>query len=111
MRNQYGEVIVAKLEQGEQILYVPTHMEYNSIKGAILGPMGIQPGFVTSGPNKDGAYFCRYWLWDYAEKQFVPELRTKANSELTDHLNIVLYPYFNQSVIVNALTKINEGFV
>ena len=111
MKDKKGKIIKRKLKQGTQILYVPSHMEYNGIEGAVLGPMAFQPGFVTSGPNNDGAYFCRYWAWSYKYQMFLPELRTKANSELTDHRNIVVYNFFTKKRVTEALRMINEGFV
>ena len=69
-----------KLERGTQIIYVPMHAEKD------IGHPDVEFGFVTSGPTKNGAYFCRYWL-----KHHFKKLRTKLNSELTpgDCLRVV----------------------
>ena len=83
-----------KLKRGTQIAYVPTHT-----KGDI-NHNDVERGFVTSGPTKDGAYFCRYWS-RYHEK----ELRTKANSECTPADCLQVTDSFPQELIEEMLEK------
>lgn len=116
--DKQGNKILKKLSRGNQILYVPTHLmegvnpgdEYHLrvINRNLWGyPNGIQPGFVTSGPNNEGDYFCRFWKFD-ENGLLIPELRTKFNSEATPPYAIVLYSYFNVGTIQDTLTAIDS---
>jgi hypothetical protein len=97
-----------KLEKGTQIVYVPSHIPLMNYKSKFGYPNGSQPGFITSGPTEDGSYFCRYWLWDHEANEFVPELRTKDNSELTPGNLIVVYEEFSQYHVKRELEYIER---
>jgi len=45
-------------ERGDEIAYIPQHA-----KGKYDHP-DVEFGFVTSGPNAQGSYFCRFWDWN-----------------------------------------------
>lgn len=91
-------------EPKEQIVYVPNHA-----KGDIGHP-GAEFGFVTTDAGENGV-FCRYWvrsslaayvkhIRDGSTGEIPqPELRTKANSELTPRENIVKYNVCDASIV------------
>jgi hypothetical protein len=85
-----------KFKRGEQIAYIPRHAE-----GKISHP-DVEFGFVTSGPNANGDYFCRYWLRE-TECDLLPKLRTKANSECTPVELLVPYKRVSAAVVAMAL--------
>lgn len=82
-----------KFERGDQIAYIPQHIEKKMEKEhkelfdfTFKEGMeyGIEYGFVTSGPNRHGDYFCRYWSkYELDENDQPTNLRTRANSECT----------------------------
>lgn len=82
------------LKPGTQIISVPTHVNN-------LEDPACEPGFVTSGPTRDGAYFCRYWL----KKDGKYELRTKANSELTPVHTLVVLETVPQMIVERAMER------
>jgi hypothetical protein len=86
------------LKKGQQIVYLPDHIDLKNINQNWFYPNGAQPGFVTSGPSdrvgQEEAYFCRYWQYDYKRGIYVPELRTTANSELTPSRCLILLDTF-----------------
>lgn len=107
-----------KLERGTQVVYVPRHLM--TLDPHVLQnyhyPHGLQPGFITSGPNNNGDYFVRYW---YVEKGLtkmvdgklranIPEdweLRTKANSEATSPDMLVIFNTVSQQKVEHALKE------
>lgn len=62
---------------GTQVIKVPNPAD----KKVNLADCEI--GFVTSGPNSQGDYFCRYWSKKNGSLRRPLELRTKSCSELT----------------------------
>lgn len=62
-----------KLKRGTQVAYIPQHAKFD------IKHSDVEFGFITSGPNKEGDYFCRYFIKGKEGKV----LRTAANSELT----------------------------
>lgn len=99
-----SEESMKKLKRGTQILYIPSHI--NVVSDEYIGyPSGIQPGFVTSGPNEHGEYFCRYWRIGVkgGVKGAIPQLRTVANSELTPVANIMVKDTMSQEIVEKAL--------
>lgn len=82
-----------KFKRGDQIAYIPDHADSIQHKD-------VQFGFVTSGPNSSGAYFCRYW-----REEKSPELRTKANSEATPYDHLVLYKSHTEKEVEQALKE------
>jgi hypothetical protein len=94
-----------KLPRGTQIVYVPPHIKLNEWSENV-GLRGVEYGFVTSGPTHNGDYFCRYWRYDHDAMEYVPELRTKANSERTPGNRLVVYDRFNQLHVDFELKKI-----
>lgn len=56
-------------------------------------------GFITSGPTKDGAYFCRYW------NESLLELRTKSCSETTPMDMILVVDTVPQEQVDKALEE------
>lgn len=79
----YQEDSMKKFNRGDQIIYLPKHLtdqEVFKVSGidAFLEHPDALFGFVTTGPNNIGYYYCRFWL-----KHKPDELRTKANSEPT----------------------------
>jgi hypothetical protein len=96
-----------KLSRGTQIVYVPSHFPIETWDQEV-NPTGAQPGFVTSGPTEDGSYFCRYWRWDYDGDEYVPELRTKANSEMTPGDRLVVHESFSHIHVDRELYEIDK---
>jgi len=88
-----------KLERGTQIVYRPSHYSGDTFDYLT----GVQPGFVTSGPDNEGAYFCRYWI--VKDKKVVNELRTKAGSESTPIVNISVLETVPQEWVEQALEE------
>jgi hypothetical protein len=82
------------LEQGMQIIYVPTHTD-----GDIHHP-DCEAGFVAHTTEIEGAIFCRYW-----SKYSPGELRTKANSELTPVNLLVVRNTVPQEQVEAAIKK------
>lgn len=96
-----------------QILYVPTHLLEIDYKNPErwMYPNGVQPGWVL-GHKRETDYFCRYWSMvtffdDLPEG--LPELRTKANSEMTDAYNLVIWNTIETDTFERTLTKL--GFM
>lgn len=82
-----------EIVEGTQILYMPTHANGNPKH------KDVQEGFVTSIVPSNNCLFCRYW------SKFSPgELRTRANSELTNIRNIMVEDTHSKSD-VNAMLK------
>ena len=82
-----------KLERGTQVIYVPNHLkdlDYTDPKNWHY-PHGLQPGFIPSGPNNKGDYFCRYWYFEKGVTALMPDLRTMSNSECTPHQWMVVH--------------------
>lgn len=71
-----------QLNRGDQIAYVPNHAGQQD-----LAHKDVEFGFVTSGPNDAGGYFCRFFYKNTAK--YGNDLRTKGNSESTPIENIV----------------------
>ena len=107
MIDEKGFEITTPLKRGDQILYVPSHIEIGdwNIHRLWHYPNGVQPGFVSTGPAANGGYFCRYWQLDEEGKCFIPHLRTLANSELTPNERIVVVDYFNQRHVEAAMKE------
>ncbi|MHA1951266.1 MAG: hypothetical protein ACW987_15535 [Candidatus Thorarchaeota archaeon] len=73
------------LKRYDQVLYIPAHLHTLLLekKPISMGyPNSAQPGFVSSGPTDEGDYYVRYWQIG-SDGKVIPDLRTKANSELT----------------------------
>jgi len=120
-----GHDLFNPLMQGDQILYIPSHLWEEDDFRVIVEtqtwdslpkpkwftyPNGIQPGFVMSGPNFEGAYFCRYWryAWD-GISGYMPDLRTKSNSELTRGDSLFRFHFMSKYLIKATLDEITEG--
>jgi hypothetical protein len=88
--------------RGSQIAYIPNHAKDTEGK-AILTHPDIEYGFINSF-NSEGKPFCRYW-----NKNIPTELRTKANSELTDLQNILICVSVPQSQVDAAIADIDKG--
>jgi hypothetical protein len=88
--------------RGSQIAYIPDHAKDAEGK-AILTHPDIEYGFINSF-NSEGKPFCRYWV-----KGNISELRTKANSELTDLRNILIWVSVPQSQVDAAIAAIDKG--
>lgn len=84
------------LPRGTQIAYIPSHA------GTDLAHHDVEFGFATSGPNKDGDYFCRYW-----RKGQIGILRTRFNSELTPGSRITEHKTVSQEVVQAILDRID----
>jgi hypothetical protein len=90
--------------RGTQILYIPEHLLHELLSGngvEVSYPSGAQPGFITSGPNNTGAYFCRYWA--IRDRKPTQKLRTIGNSESTDPYWLFLYGLWDQEFIDKTL--------
>jgi len=87
---------IQTLERGDQIVYIPDHLaelNYRKPKNWKY-PNGLQPGFVMAVNWKQQVAYCRYWLLDHDDVirvPWMPELRTKANSEATPIANLVKF--------------------
>lgn len=79
------------LKLGVQIAYVPNHADGD------IGHSDVQFGFVSS-VTKFGV-FCRYWLKKELLIGDVPELRTKANSELTPFDNLLVWDSVDHKIV------------
>ena len=91
-----------------QILYIPPHLQYILLEGKpvpIYYPNGAQPGFITSGPNSRGDYFCRYWM--ISDDKLLQELRTKHNSESVKPQWLWFHPSFTLQVMERTRSYIN----
>lgn len=95
-----GTILVEKLARGTQIVYVPSHC---SLDEKFSYPGGVQPGFVSSGPNNHGDYFCRYW--QIKEGKIVYDLRTKANSECTPRDVMMIMDTVPQAEVEKAIKE------
>lgn len=84
-----------EIVEGTQILYMPTHAKGNPKH------KDVQEGFVTSIAPSNNSLFCRYW-----SKYSPGELRTKANSELTDIRNIMVKDTHSQNDVDVLLARI-----
>lgn len=94
------------LKKGQQIVYLPDHIDLSTMGANWYYPNGAQPGFVTSGPTfpnlciptteQEEHYFCRYWQYDYKRGIYVPELRTLSSSELTTSRCLIVLDTFLQ---------------
>lgn len=71
-----------------QVAYIPTHAEGN------LAHPDVQYGFIASARRPDGSYKVRYW-----SKRDPNELRTKANSEITDEENLVAHATHTKDMV------------
>jgi hypothetical protein len=96
-----------KLPRGTQIVYVASHIPLETWEQEVNHKL-VEPGFVTSGPTEHGEYFCRYWLFDYRNDEYIPELRTKANSELTPGDRLVVTETFNQLHVTREIRTIDD---
>lgn len=96
------------MKPGQQIAYVPTHVNEE------LGPLAhlddliahqdTEFGFVTS--EKGDAHFCRYW-----RKGHIGELRTLANSELTPTCNLYEHHSVGQLLVDDLLMMIERDML
>ena len=118
MKDKNGFDITWKVPRGTQIVRIPPHIAKNDVTKLLKdkrewGPGICEPGFITSGPTDDGDYFCRYW--SYARRDwkptggYVPELRTKGNSERTSADCLYILDTFDQGWITQALENIEKG--
>lgn len=98
-----------QLHQGDQVVYVPTHCQYQATgevaqRGrfcADLGEPGIEFGFVTS-VSPDGVHaWCRFWRPGLP----VGELRTKANSERCEVMDLVSYVSVADWIVQEAILR------
>jgi hypothetical protein len=91
-----------KLKRGTQVIYKPDHCK-------TVEQMGCQPGFVTSGPDRRGNYFVRYWIVTQVKNHWTiigdPELRTKASSELTSRHHLVVQDTVDNLWVEQALKE------
>lgn len=74
-----------------QILYIPDHAEMN------INHPDVEPGFIDR-VVKDQV-FARYWYKQTINDLDKLELRTKANSEITPHSNLVIMPSVPQEKV------------
>lgn len=86
-----------QLKPGTQILSVPDHAKGN------IYHRDVQAGFVFR-KTRHGA-FCRYWRYIRPNVRVpgAPELRNKANSELTPFDNLIIKDSVNQSFVEKAI--------
>ena len=87
--------MLAKLQPGTQIIYVPTHAQED------ISHPDCEEGFVTRVKNTHA--FCRYW-----SKYRPGELRTKANSEATPLDCLVIRDTVPQEEVDRMIKVINE---
>lgn len=91
---------------GDQVISVPSHLIKKMKEPESWGyPNRIQPGFVTT--VRERVCFVRYWFWD--GEQFVPELRTKTNSEMSDREYLYFFSFWDRKVVNAALKQILEA--
>ena len=90
-------VFPGHLKRGVQIIYVPDHAD-----GDMSHP-DCQPGFVTSVAKEFA--FCRYWRMYNGMLIDPPDLRTKANSEMTNFNHILIVDTVDQDVVTKALEE------
>jgi len=81
-------------KRGTQIVYVPSHISSDDAPEC-------EEGFVTS--IGIGGAFCRYW-----SKTGPGLLRTRANSEMTPFLNLIIKDTHFQEVVDTLLKEIEE---
>lgn len=84
------------LPRGTQILYVPDHAD------SVDHP-DIECGFIWVKHYSRTAYLCRFWREDKRT------LRTLANSEVVSIENIVVCDSVPDSVVREAIRKIEYG--
>jgi len=82
-------------KRGTQIVYVPSHISSDDAPEC-------EEGFITSVGI--GGAFCRYW-----SKTAIGLLRTRANSEMTPFLNLIIKDTHSQEVVDTLLKEIEEG--
>lgn len=86
-----------KLERGQQVIYVPSHLRYN----ADIENPDIQFGFVTS--EKNNTVFCRYFGYpDFST------LRTLSCSESCNKKDLYILEVFDQNIVNLWLKYIKE---
>jgi hypothetical protein len=94
-------------QQGEQIVYVPTHAQqklpaWSAIPWTFdLDHPDIEFGFVTS--QRGDTVFCRYW-----RKGHLGDLRTKANSEGTPVDCLARYESVSADTVAHNLQWIED---
>lgn len=86
--------MIDKLERGIQVVYVPSHAN-----GSINHP-DSERGFVTSTNGKD-IVFCRFFYPNSSS------LRTVANSESVQVVDLVIVEHHPQEEIDSFLSKID----
>lgn len=105
-------------KRGTQILHVPGVFELKTTEDFqnVLQrkwwsyPAGIQPGFISSGPNSAGDFFCRYFYYDHNTGEFLfDRLRTISNSEPTPQWSIVAFRTTSAWRVKRFLEAIDEG--
>jgi hypothetical protein len=93
---------------GDQVIFIPEHRFGEHQKVEAWGyPNGIQPGFIMSMASGDD-YFVRYWNWDSSVGVFIPDLRTKTNSERTSARNLFFFEFFEQKLVYKAIKEIEQ---
>lgn len=93
-------VMPGHLKQGTQIAYVPNYADGD------IGHPDVQFGFVSS--VVDSGAHCRYWQNKKYQTESFPELRTKANSELTPFDNILIWDSVSQDYVNQAIAAYLE---
>lgn len=85
------------MERGTQIVYIPDHADGNILHE------DCEFGFIwKQHPSTDEpAHFCRYW-----KKNNLGELRTVANSELTNDRDLKQIKSVPQSKVDRAIKRI-----
>lgn len=104
---------MAEWKDGKQVIYVPDHaFEYGV--GNFLHP-DCEIGFMYGNFGRGiyaKAVFVRYFekfSWPITEQQELPDLRTKANGELTELTNLFYVDTLPQDYIDEWVDTLNHG--
>lgn len=84
------------MKSGDQIAYIPDHAK---------GMLDIEFGFVWAiSQYNNEKIFCRYWIIGRPG-----DLRTVANSELTDLRDLILYQSVPAEIIAETTREIKNA--